>query len=77
MATTTEELNAFNHFAQAKITQNESTSLSDLFQEWLREKERLEVLDSVRKSNSEYEEGLGIPAEEAMAWVREKMKERA
>ena len=73
MTVTKDDLQAFNRFADEKLTNGGGDSLVDIVRQWEAERESQETIADILESHADIEAGRVKPLDEAFADVRKKM----
>ena len=73
MAVTDEDLQDFNRYASKRVNNGGVDSMATLFRDWLDQCEAIELADDVRQAQVDIAAGLGKPAAEVFANLREKL----
>ena len=74
MSSTLQELESFTHFAQQKLSVNESTlSLEECVRLWRQQTERQATLGDIQQGQADLAAGLAQPLAEAVGDVRRQL----
>ncbi len=73
MAVTQADIQAFNDYAQKRLSNGGVESIEMLFREWLNAREASELAEDIRQAELDFAAGRGQPLEEAIADIRKNL----
>jgi hypothetical protein len=74
MTNALQELHSFTQFAQKKLSESDATlSLEECIRLWRQQVEMEETVEDVRLGRKDFEAGLAVPLDEAMADIRRQL----